>query len=139
MSFSSFYCTLIWNTKQSTRKFVWKQPNFPLYLNKKWAISLWKYKTTKRKYQHNPCICASSIPPPFSHHISLYMLSTDPGGALVAIAPWGMNHKKKKRERKGRKKELLQSCYATSAVIKLLTPLRHRRRSWGWCSIAWSV
>ena len=69
------------------------------------------------------------------------------GGALVAAAPRGMNRKKRERERERererkkeeRKKDLLQSCNATPAVIKLLTPLRHRHRSWGWGSIAWSV
>ena len=74
------------------------------------------------------------------------------GGALVAAAPRGMNRKrerererdrkrerKKKERKKERKKDLLQSCNATPAVIKLLTPLRHRHRSWGWGSIAWSV
>ena len=71
------------------------------------------------------------------------------GGALVATAPRGMNRKKKKKKKKRekrkkekekeRKKDLLQSCYATSAVNKLLTPPSDTGTDRGWGSIAWSV
>ena len=72
--------------------------------------------------------------------------SADLGGCFGGCSTPGyeLQKKNRERERKERKKErkkedLLQSCYATPAVIKLLTPTRHRHGSRGWGNIAWSV